>query len=198
MTTLSNHTAEYLSGTSGAYTLFCSIRTGAECVDYFTGEKSPLSASVQTLTNATMNALTWPGLAADTIDLYKERTVSAVISVVEWSSYALEYLHENKLADFSAHMPVISSVGYGAGMISDGLTIRNELTTYFGPDGSGAKGNLSLIRIAEKIYSICRSILGLAALAVGSAVAPQLGLFLTVNYLVARVANYYYEKIMVL
>ena len=197
MTILSNHTAEYLSGTSGAYTLFCSIRTGAECVDYFTGEKSPLSKSVQSLTDATANVLTWPMLIADTIDMFKERTVSALLGVAEGASCALEYLHENKLVDFSTQMPVISSIGYGAGMLSDGLTIREEMTTYFGPEGSGPKGNLSLIRIAEKIYSICRGILGLATLAVGSAVAPQLGLVLTVNYLVARIANYYYEKMMV-
>lgn len=198
MTTLMGSTASYLGETTGAFTLFMSAGTIAECVDYFTHEKSPLSAAAQKISYGAASAIAWPWLLSDALELTWDRSIPVFLSLTENIAAAMEYLNENQLVDCAAYLPAVSTGAYGSSVVADGIRVYDELNVYFAPEGSEAKKKLALIRIAEKVASIGRAILGLCAILWGIVAAPQLRLFLTVSWLIARTTNHLYEKNMVL
>ena len=198
MSSIFQHTAGYLSETSGAFTLFMSVGTGAECVDYFTGKKSPLSETVQKVFFAAGSAITWPWLLSDAMEFVRDQSASVFFSLTENIANAFEYAHENQLVEFPGYIPLISTIGHVSCILADGIKIYSETNIYFSPAESEVRKNLSFIRIAEKVYSICRGILNIGVALVGLVVLPQLRLFLTVTWLVARATSNIYERAAVL
>ena len=82
-----------------------SVGTGAECVDYFTGKKSPLSETVQKVFFAAGSAITWPWLLSDAMEFVKDQSASVFFSLTENIANAFEYAHENQLVEFPDTSP---------------------------------------------------------------------------------------------